>query len=320
MNIFLYSAIILVVVGTFIPLMDAEHWTIRGQEYIKPFYLLTSILLLFLIPIGQLSIWYDWLVLIILIFSIIYSFQKFLPLTFLFPIQLPSIKQSNPDRQIKILVYNVYQYNKEYQKLIDLINLENPHIVFLLETDEKWDNALKEIYPKFPHKLKAIRNDTYGLIMMTNLDVTDSDVNHIVTENIPSMELVFSFHEKKIKIYGLHPKPPIIGESLYSSKKDEEFMKIAEKINYSSNNLAHLVIGDFNEVSWGRTFKKFWKKAQLKDPRRGRFFKPSFPSYSPLKIPLDHALCSDDFELVEFDIKENIGSDHLPLIAVFQLS
>ena len=302
----------------FIPLLEAEHWLVRGQEYIKVIYLFFALTLLsLLLIIGDFTV-AKYIFIGLNVSSIFYCLQKFIPLTSLFPTQLPAAKQLVPSRQIKILVFNVWQKNEQYQKVSDFLMDEKADIVFLLETNQPWYHGLKSVIHEYPHVITSITNDTYGLILMSKLDVQDQQVNHIITDNIPSMEMRFIKNGKEIMLYGLHPKPPIIGESIYSSKKDKEFQKIASRINENSELLGHLAIGDYNEVSWGRTFKSFWKSANLKDPRRGRFFKPTFPSYLPIRVPLDHVLCSNDFEFVNFEVKDNLGSDHFPIVVTLQ--
>lgn len=310
---------ILIAFLCFIPLLDAEHWTVRGQEYVKILYLFFAILLIIFTYIYLEPSILKYALLALNVISIGYCLNKFIPLTPLFPIQLKQAENIKPERQIKIIVFNVWQKNDNYNDVAKFLIKENADIVFLLETNAAWDQGLQSVSINYPYKVKAIREDTYGLILMSNLDVVEKQINHIVTNQIPSMELEINFIGKKIRVYGLHPKPPIFGESIYSSKKDKEFREIAKIIKSNNDKYAHLAIGDFNEVSWGRTFKNLWKKAELNDPRRGRFYKPTFPSYLPIRIPLDHVLCSNEFEYVNFKVGDNMGSDHYPIIVTLQL-
>ena len=316
-TLYILSSVTFVMV--FIPLLEAEHWLVRGQEYIKVLYLIAAVVLLTLLfTLSNNFTVLTYIFMGINVCSICYCLQKFIPITSLFPTQLPTAKHADPSRQIKLVVFNVWQKNKQYQQVADFLKNENADIVFLLETNLSWYNGLKNVIHQYPHIIKSITNDTYGLILMSKLDVQDQQVKHLVTDKIPSMEMRFIKNGKEIMVYGLHPKPPIIGESLYSSKKDKEFQKIAHKIRENDKLLGHLAVGDFNEVSWGRTFKRFWKSANLNDPRRGRFFKPTFPSYLPIRIPLDHVLCTNDFEFVNFEVKDNMGSDHFPIVVTLQ--
>ena len=80
-----------------------------------------------------------------------------------------------------------------------------------------------------------------------------------------------------------------------------------------------IVIGDLNDVAWSTVATKFKKLTGLVDPRVGRGFYATFPTYSPIKIPLDHVFCSPTFELIEFGTLVSVGSDHKPVIVKLKI-
>lgn len=82
----------------------------------------------------------------------------------------------------------------------------------------------------------------------------------------------------------------------------------------------HLIVhGDLNDVAWGKYPKMLKKKLNLRDPRIGRGFYPTFPTGFPLKIPLDQFYISPKIELVNFTLLRDIGSDHFPVCAEIQI-
>jgi hypothetical protein len=75
-------------------------------------------------------------------------------------------------------------------------------------------------------------------------------------------------------------------------------------------------MGDFNDVAWSRTSQMFKRIGGYLDPRIGRGLYATFPANLPfLRWPLDHLFMSPDFTLVDMKVLENVGSDHLPVIA-----
>ena len=56
-------------------------------------------------------------------------------------------RDNNPQKQrtISILSSNVYMPNSNYQKLIDHIDTKKPDFVVTLESNNKWEQALKPI-------------------------------------------------------------------------------------------------------------------------------------------------------------------------------
>ena len=127
---------------------------------------------------------------------------------------------------------------------------------------------------------------------------------------MPSIEaIVILLSGAKVKIWGLHPEPPVPGESLYSTAKDKELMKVALKAKESS--MPHIVFGDLNDVAWSHTTELFRKTSELLDPRRGRGFYSTFSAHSWfVRYPLDYIFCSKEFSLISMQRMPKNGSDH----------
>ena len=77
-----------------------------------------------------------------------------------------------------------------------------------------------------------------------------------------------------------------------------------------------LAIGDFNDVPWSRTTERFREEGNFLDPRAGRGSFASFPAdYAWLGWPLDQIMVKDGVKVERLEIGEDVGSDHLPLMA-----
>jgi endonuclease/exonuclease/phosphatase (EEP) superfamily protein YafD len=112
-----------------------------------------------------------------------------------------------------------------------------------------------------------------------------------------------------MQIWGLHPEPPVPGESLYSTAKDKELMKVALKAKKCT--LPSIVIGDLNDVAWSHTTELFRKTSELLDPRRGRGFYNTFSAHHwYIRYPLDYIFCSKEFGLISMTRMPKNGSDH----------
>ena len=72
--------------------------------------------------------------------------------------------------------------------------------------------------------------NTYGLLFYSRLKLEKAKINFLVKNDLPSIEaIVILGSGKKVQLWGLHPEPPVPGESLYSTAKDKELMKVALK-------------------------------------------------------------------------------------------
>jgi endonuclease/exonuclease/phosphatase (EEP) superfamily protein YafD len=80
------------------------------------------------------------------------------------------------------------------------------------------------------------------------------------------------------------------------------------------------VAGDFNDVAWSHTTRRFQRIAGLLDPRVGRgLFNTFHADHAWLRFPLDHLFHSRHFALVDFARLPHIGSDHFPICAALRL-
>ncbi len=218
--------------------------------------------------------------------------------------------EESAGENISIFAANVYQHNRNYGKMLSQIKEMDPDIIFLLETDKGWADALKELKNTHPNYLHEPIDNTYGLLFFTRLPLIKGSVLHLVKNDIPSIEAVVQLPSgQQIQLYGLHPEPPVPGENLYATAKDKELMKVALKVR--ENELPCIVFGDLNDVAWSHTTALFRKTSELLDPRRGRGFYSTFSAKSWfMRFPLDYIFCSENFGLVIMKRMPKNGSDH----------
>ena len=309
---------ILSVVGSLLPFSKSKHWIIRGQASLRAFYLVLNVIMLVL-TVLFLSFSIVKLILYILLpVSLFVCLRSILPYSFFYPKTIKDATDSDGNN-IKVYIHNVYQFNNQYEREIKAIKKENPDVVLLLETGNDWDDALSDLDDIYKYVIKEIRDDTYGIIMMSKLAPIESEINHFVKDAIPSTEMLLNVGGNQIRILGIHPKPPIPGEVITSEPKDKEIKSSARYLADLPAEEHKILIGDLNDVAWSKVSKEFKKITGMKDVRVGRGFFSTFPTYSPLQIPLDHVFCSPEMKIVAFKTLEDIGSDHLPVSVTFQL-
>jgi endonuclease/exonuclease/phosphatase (EEP) superfamily protein YafD len=220
---------------------------------------------------------------------------------------------------LKILIYNVLYSNEKYSEFVSLANREDADIILLLEPGESWEEGIQTLQIDYRHLIKEIREDTYGIMMMSRVPYLEAKVNHIVSHNIPSVEALVAIGNQHVRIFGLHPEPPVPGERLTSKPKDLELLRTAHKIVSQPRDELDIMVGDLNDVGWSKVSTTFKIITGMSDPREGRGFYSTFPTFLPLRIPIDHVFCSPDFKLIDFKIHENIGSDHFPVSVMFSV-
>lgn len=309
----LYILSIISVLGTFLPLSKSKIWWVRAQAYSKQWYFFVH-LMMFASYIFSADVWNAFgLFLWIHMIGALYCLKDIIPFTQFYPKEVGSCNSMDGSNTLGVFIYNVYQKNKNYQALIDLIRRYDPELILLLETDLSWEEALEVLTDIYPYTIQSIRQDTYGIMLLSKVAPLEGGVEHLTNIRVPSIDLLIEWQGKKIRIMGLHPLPPVPGEALTSKQKDAEFEAAATYLNALPKSQHKVVIGDLNDVVWSKTSKKFKTKTGLKDPRIGRGTYGTFPTYFPLRFPLDQIYCSSEFKICKMERLPDIGSDHYPM-------
>lgn len=208
---------------------------------------------------------------------------------------------------LRILLANVLTTNTEYQRLLELVELEQPDVLVLLETDARWLEALTPLETIYPSQLTVPRGDNFGIAVLSKLPILDL---HIVDygANVPSIVGTLTFNDQPVQLIATHPLAPIGAE--YSELRNEQLTAVAK-----SSSGPTIVIGDLNTTMWSPHHARFEADSGLHNVRRGFGILPTWPvGLGPLRIPLDHCLVSGDFQASDVRVGPSIGSDHLPLI------
>ncbi|MBD0832398.1 endonuclease/exonuclease/phosphatase family protein [Aestuariibaculum sediminum] len=318
MQTLFYIISILLIVAALLPLSKNQHWLVRGVDFMKfHLFVLISVTILFGMFLLKESHYVSVLIILLILVNS-YLTTHFLPYTVLYKKHKPSFqKKSKP---ISLIAFNVYQFNKNYNGLIDLVNQVAPDILLTMETDKAWEHGMKPIERLYANHHNIPLSNTYGMHFYTNLKVVQIKTNYFVSEDIPSIEAFLETEEGyRFHFFGVHPPPPSPTEEPTSKERDGELMSIAKRIRQLEGSV--VVSGDFNQVTWGYTNRLFQKASQLIDVRKGRGFVTTFHAkYKWFRIPLDQIFHSPDIMVDTFKTLKHIGSDHLPLYCRFSIT
>ena len=119
---------------------------IRGWDFIRVQTSVLQIVILGLIlglEFPQ-SPW-QYVVFISLIITLGFQLYVVFPYTSFFPRKHKKPDNAEMLNKISLLSANVLQTNREYHKLIEQVNLHQPDLLLVMETDKGWENGLKEL-------------------------------------------------------------------------------------------------------------------------------------------------------------------------------
>lgn len=301
----------LILISVIIPFFKHNHWSVRVFDYPRfqklILVILTSFLFIFVEKNSTtISLF------VCLIFSAIYLLWVILPYSPFGKKMINQVELKPNEKPLNLLVYNVLQDNTKYQNLVQLIKKQNPDIVFLLETNNEWMNQIREATNDYEYKIEVPLDNTYGLLFYSKLPIKKQEINYLISTEIPSIIVDIEYNNQIVRLYGLHPTPPVPQENEESTERDAEILMIGKQAKEYGK--ACIVFGDLNDVAWSRTTRLFLKTSQLLDPRRGRGMFNTFHAHHWfLRWPLDHYFLSSQFRLIEMIREDNIGSDHFPI-------
>lgn len=312
-NALFYLSIALII-STLVPFIRHDFWVFRVFEYPRLQKLVLNVLVIIAIAVFvQPQKTVEYIVFAALIANVSYLLYLILPFTFFGKKQIIASRTASNENNLKVFIANVYQENRKAPEYHKLIQKCNPDLILMVETDEWWQEQMDALENRYPFQLKIPLSNTYGMLLYSRFELKDGEIKFLVKPDIPSIETLVKLPSGKfVKLFCLHPEPPVPQENPRSTERDMEILMVAKKAKDCGYPV--IVMGDLNDVAWSYTTELFGKVSGLLDPRRGRGFFNSFNAkYFFLRFPLDHIFCSPNFALTSINRLPSCGSDHFPM-------
>lgn len=239
------------------------------------------------------------------------------------PLVRPTVQRATgelPDNRIVLMMTNVLQDNRQYDRLLERVAEEDPDVVVAVEVDDGWMRALEPLAERYPHVVRKPLNNTYGMVLFSRFELIDPRIEFLVQDDIPSIHTrVRLSGGVEIMLHALHPRPPEPIHDQPSAQRDAELVLVGRTVADEKEDLPTIVAGDLNDVAWSDTSQLFVRISRLLDPRVGRGFYNSYNAHNPLfRYPLDHVFHSAHFKLVRLHRLADVGSDHFPILIELQ--
>jgi endonuclease/exonuclease/phosphatase (EEP) superfamily protein YafD len=306
---------VLTVIVTLIPLSPKEFWWIRVFDF--PRLQIIGIGLVSLIGYivfePEETLW-QYLLEAALVVCLVYQAWRIYPYTiFAKKMVLDSILPEDKQDRISIVVTNVLETNKDYKACLKMLRNANPDLILAVETDEGWQENLKELEEDYPYTLFHPLDNTYGMLFYSKLKLIKPVLTFLLQADVPSVHATIELPSgAHVVFHGLHPRPPAPEEAETSVPRDAELIVVGLRVKESP--APTIVAGDLNDVAWSHTSKLFRKTSGLLDPRIGRGLFATFNAkYKLFRWPLDHVFHTKEFKIISLKRLEDIGSDHFPI-------
>ena len=297
------------IVAAYIP---SDYWLIRAFEYPRPQLIVINIIAIFLaVHVFTFKAWVI-LISVILVWDILRHLSHIWPFTILGKKEVLDAVDTKNEQTLSLFHWNVFQHNRQVNKLKEKLANLSPDLILLCETDQWWIDSLSYLRDNYPYYIEIPLSNTYGLCLYSRYELRNLKEEYLVEESVPSVHADLVLEKNRlIHIHCLHPIPPAPAHSQDSIPRDGELLLVARRIEECKDNIPVLVCGDMNDVAWSKTTRLFQKISRLADPRRGRAIMPTFDARVPgLRVPIDQIFCSEHFRLISMRRLPGMGSDH----------
>ena len=220
----------------------------------------------------------------------------------------------DPGPTLTVTSFNVQASNRNRARVVDWLREHRADLVFLLESTFEWEASVAGA-ADLPYRIVAPVPDryTFGISLLARDDVA------VVTRDLvfgdrPVVEASVEFDGGTVQVLGVHPRSPTS-----PARADSRDRHLAAAALWARGRTGPVVVvGDLNASPWSAAFRRLKRDGDLDDSLAGFGFQPSWPAgWGPLMIPIDHALHSDDLDVVDRSTGPALGSDHRSLTVSF---
>jgi endonuclease/exonuclease/phosphatase (EEP) superfamily protein YafD len=216
---------------------------------------------------------------------------------------------------VKLLVSNVYFRNRQYAKLLRLIDREQPDVVGLVEVNSRWLRKVARLRAAYPYHFEIPDEAIIGLALYSKLPLTNARVLRDDESGTPTIAATMATPDGEIEFILAHPASPL--DTDHVRRRNAQLRALGRHVRGLHRPV--VVAGDLNSTMWNQNYRKFAEQGNLHNARAGRGIGPTWPAVWPLGVPIDHILGTAAVRFRSFHVLESIGSDHLPVSAEFSL-
>ncbi|MFA6024266.1 MAG: endonuclease/exonuclease/phosphatase family protein [Candidatus Gracilibacteria bacterium] len=210
------------------------------------------------------------------------------------------------DQNLTVLASNFYYTNTQFEELFPVLQKENPDLFIIHEANADWETGLTLFQEDYPHQALTQKTGVHGIAMASRIPGSFKEIP-LGTE----VGLEFTPEDASYHILGVHPMAPLT--AAWAAERNTQFQDLVAYTKASP--VPILIMGDFNATPWSPHFIDLLKNASLQDARVGFGLIPTWHAHNLLfQLPIDHALLSSGWEVLDFHAADRLSADHLPIV------
>ncbi len=210
-------------------------------------------------------------------------------------------------QRLKLMTFNTWMRNNNWQAVADEITNTNPDIVTLMEFGRNKAPLLDRLKTQYPYQLKCFEINSCNLAILSKFPFTDKKIR-IRWNGPPYIRVSFGKELGNLNLFALHTiRPP------HFRAHFKQINALAGEINNYKG--LKIVMGDFNSTPFSRTLNTFAKRTRLTRLTDT----PTWPADigGLPQVAIDHIFVSPKIKtLAPHRLGNNAGSDHFSVNVV----
>ncbi|MBL8749673.1 MAG: endonuclease/exonuclease/phosphatase family protein [Planctomycetes bacterium] len=189
---------------------------------------------------------------------------------------------------------------------------ERPDVVFCSEVTAEWLERLAAGLPDFPHRCTKPDPGYYGAALFSRWPLRSAEAVPLGSPRTPAIRAIVDAPGGAIGLLCVHTPRP--GNAERAANLSRALADVPDAL--APLPAARVVLGDFNATPWNAGFRTMLPRAGLNGGSANGLV-PTWPAHAPwpLRVPIDHVLCSPPLHVADARTGPSFGSDHLPLFA-----
>lgn len=210
---------------------------------------------------------------------------------------------------LDIVTFNVWGENPSPGRVEAMLRAHSADIVFLAEAGPAAADMLDRLKDVYPHQVDCVSRRYCHLALLSRHQFAEAEA--VDRDESGPPHIVARLRDQNVTVYGVHLARPF-GRGW----QDGEIDKLIPRLRALDGPL--LVMGDFNATPWSWALTRLARGAGL---ARHGLLGASWPADGvlPPQLLIDHVLSSRDIGSVAIGTGEEVGSDHLPVMARVRL-
>lgn len=228
---------------------------------------------------------------------------------------------------LRVLIANVNTRNTHYEKVLDLVRLQQPDVAIFMEVDKAWKSQLDTLLDLLPYSSGQTSPNQFGLLVYSKLALNDTRLEFFGNDHKVSVITQLWVQNEPVTLVATHPVPPIRSDIFHS--RNRQLDQVGQYL--ATVDQRRILAGDLNITLWSPYYRRLERVSGLHNARDGFGILPTWPvpvefQNIPLwlalllSIPIDHCLVSPGLEVTNIYPGSNTGSDHKPLIVDLRIT